>query len=96
VVALTISRRGSLFRVRAIDQSDGEEAEVYGVKATNEALSFAAYWSSGQFTKYRLCPLWPDQMLVTFTYTATQTFKRESVRASKARIRAEKALLHKS
>ena len=40
-VALVISRRGETVRVRAIDQSDGEEAEIVGVKRSS-AVSLCA------------------------------------------------------
>ncbi len=93
MIAFVISKRNGSFRVRAIDQSDGEEAEIYGVKSTNEALTFGAYWSSGQFTKYRLRPMELDQMEVVYTYTATQTFKQESAQAVKRKRAIEKSRL---
>jgi hypothetical protein len=76
-VSIVISRRGGAFKVRAIDQSDSEEAEIFGLKTTSRGLSFAAYWSSGQLTKYRLRALAPDQLEAVFTVTSTSTFKRK-------------------
>jgi len=73
---LAISRRGASFHVRAVDQSDGEEAEIYDVKATAGALSFAAYWSSGRFTKYRLRVLQDGQLEAAYSYSDTTHFKR--------------------
>jgi hypothetical protein len=74
-VSLITSRNGKM-GVRAVDQSDGEEAEIFGVKVSKREMSFAAHWSSGQFTKYRLCPLRANEMEVVFTFTTTQTFER--------------------
>lgn len=71
------------FRVNVVDRWDGEKAEVFDVKATKTTLSFAAYWSSGQLTKYRLRLLRDDQIEVVYSYTATNTFRRE--RADKTR-----------
>jgi hypothetical protein len=65
------------FRVNVVDRWDGEKAEVFDVKATKTTLSFAAYWSSGQLTKYRLRLLRDDQIHVVYSYTATNTFRRE-------------------
>ena len=80
-IMFVISKRRGLFQVRAIDQSDGERAEIYGVNATRESLSFAAYWSSGQFTKYRLRAIGSSKgdylMEAVFTYSDTTHFRRE-------------------
>jgi hypothetical protein len=75
-VSLIITSRSGEMGVRAVDQSDGEEAEIFDVKLSKRELSFAAHWSSGQFTKYRLRQLRADEVEVVFTFTATQTFKR--------------------
>jgi hypothetical protein len=75
-VSLIITSRNGKMGVRAVDQSDGEEAEIFGVKVSKQEMSFAAHWSSGQFTKYRLRLLRANEMEVAFTFTATQTFKR--------------------
>ncbi len=75
-VSLVIKSRNGKISVRAVDQSDGEEAEIFGVKASKREISFAAHWSSGRFTKYRLRPMRANEMEVVFTFAATQTFKR--------------------
>ena len=75
-IALTVEQKGTDFSVRATDETDGEEAEIYGIEANEDGLSFAAYWSSGRFTKYRIRPVGPDQIEVIFTYTETTHFKR--------------------
>ncbi len=75
-VSLVITSRNGKVSVRALDQSDGEEAEIFDVKITKRELLFAAHWSSGRFTKYRLRPLRNDEMEVVFAFTGTQTFKR--------------------
>jgi len=75
-VSLIISVRGGKIRVRAVDQSDGEEAEVFGLKVTSRGLSFASYWSSGQLTKYRLRATASGQLEAVFTVTSTATFKK--------------------
>jgi len=75
-ISLIIASRNSKMSVRAVDQSDGEEAEIFGVKISKRELSFAAHWSSGQFTKYRLRLLRDAEIEVVFTFTAKQTFKR--------------------
>jgi hypothetical protein len=77
-VAFTISKRGSKIAVAAIDQSDGERAEVYDVKLRRDGLYFATYWSSGQFTKYRLRVVGKDEIEAVFTYTGTGQFGRQA------------------
>jgi hypothetical protein len=52
-VSLIVSNREGKIRVRAVDQSDGEEAEIFGLRVTSREIFFSAYWSSGQLTKYR-------------------------------------------
>jgi hypothetical protein len=74
-VSLIISGRGGKVRVRAVDQSDGEEAEVMALQTTKDTLSFAAYWSSGQLTKYRLRNT-AGVVEAVFTVTATASFKK--------------------
>ncbi|MEQ1867653.1 MAG: hypothetical protein HOP13_18485 [Alphaproteobacteria bacterium] len=46
-VELVISSSGGKIRVRAVDKTDGEEAEVMEVRTTKDTITFAAYWSSG-------------------------------------------------
>ena len=75
-VALIVSNRSGKIRVRALDQSDGEEAEIFDLKIAKSGISFAAYWSSGQLTKYRLRALGDGQMEAVFTVTATTTLKK--------------------
>jgi len=77
-VVLEITKRGKSIRVKAIDSTDGEEAEVYKVRTTNRLISFGTLWSSGQFTKYRLKTFGEDGIEVNFTYTDTMRFKRLS------------------
>lgn len=74
-VSLIIRRRDGKFAVGAVDLSDGEQAEIFGVKASKRELSFAAHWSSGQLTKYRLRPLRAGEMEVIFTHTVTSTYR---------------------
>jgi hypothetical protein len=71
-----VTERAGRVRVRAVDKADGEEAEVFDLKQSKRELSFAAYWSSGQFTQYRLRLYGDTEVLVTFTFTNTVTFKR--------------------
>ena len=75
-VSLIVSNRGGKIRVRAVDDSDGEEAEIFGLKVTTQKISFAAYWSTGQLTKYSLRALFEGQMEVTYTFTAKNTFQK--------------------
>ena len=72
-VELIISSSGGKIRVRAVDRTDGEEAEVMEVKTTKDTITFAAYWSSGQLTKYRLRSI-GGELEAVFTYSATCTF----------------------
>jgi hypothetical protein len=74
-VSLILSRRSGKLNVRAVDQSDGEEAEVMGLKITKDTVTFAAYWASGQLTKYRLRAI-SAGLEAVFTVTATTTFQR--------------------
>jgi hypothetical protein len=76
-VAFEIESQDGIYSVRAIDEPDGEEAEIYDVKATGEHLTFAAHWSTGQFTKYRIRAL-GDQLEAVFTYTDTTHFTRRT------------------
>ena len=75
-VVLEITKVNGGFHIRAIDAADGEEAEIYDVQLVGEGLTFAAYWSSGQFTKYRAHPM-GNQLEVVFTYTDTSHFSRD-------------------
>jgi hypothetical protein len=63
--------------VRAVDGSDDEEAEIYELRLSRESLMFAAHWSSGQFTKYRLRRL-GEHVEAVFTYTGTTHFERDT------------------
>jgi hypothetical protein len=76
-IEFIISKRGDKVTVAAMDQSDGEGAEIYCVKLRRDGLYFAAYWSSGQFTKYRLRPIGDNEIEVVFTYTDTAHFARK-------------------
>jgi hypothetical protein len=75
-IAFTISKRGNVIKIRAADLYDGEEAEIYGIKANRDGLFFAAYWSTGRFTKYRLRCVGDDEMEIVFTHTETTHFER--------------------
>ncbi len=76
-IAFTISKRGGKVTVTAVDQADGERAEIYDLKLRRDGLYFAAYWSSGQFTKFRLRPIGDDEIEVLFTYTGMSHFERQ-------------------
>jgi hypothetical protein len=77
-IAFTITKRGEKVAVAVLDQSDGERAEVYDVQLRRDGLYFATYWSSGQFTKYRLRAIGKGEMEVLFTYTGTTQFGRKT------------------
>jgi len=51
---------------------------VYDVKLSRGELSFATYWSSGQFTKCRLRAMAGNTLEEVFTYTDTITLKRKA------------------
>ena len=74
-VEFQIVKRGSKVTIRAVDSNDGERAEIYGVPLAQE-LRFCALWSTGRFTKYRLRTLGTDELVVTFSYSATDYFRR--------------------
>ena len=74
---LIVSSSEGKVRVRAVDQTDGEEAEVLGLKTTGDTISFSAYWSSGQLTKYRL-RAFGDELEAVFTYIDTCTFVKST------------------
>jgi hypothetical protein len=74
-VSLEITEHDGSYRVQAVDAADGEEAEIYGVQLIGDVLTFAAHWSSGQFTKYRARRI-GDKLEVVFTYTDTVHFRR--------------------
>lgn len=77
-VEFAISRNGDEFSVRAIDRSDGEEAEIYDVKWDDIVLSFAAHWSTGRFAKYRLVATSRTQIDVICTFTLTEIWHRKT------------------
>jgi hypothetical protein len=80
-ISIEILKSGTSYTVRAIDQHDGEEAEVHGVVhgvvGDMETLAFGAYWSTGQFTKYKL-RLIGSEMEATYTYTDITYYKRDN------------------
>jgi hypothetical protein len=79
-ISLEIAKSTTIYSVRATDQSDGEEAEVYdvvhSVVGNMGTLAFGAYWSSGQFTKYKLRII-DSEMEVTYTHTDIAYYKRD-------------------
>lgn len=77
-VEFEITKRGRSTKVAAIDLSDGERAEIYDVKLDGDDLHFAAYWSSGRFTKYRLRLLANNELEAVYTYRATTQFARRT------------------
>ncbi|CCB63261.1 MULTISPECIES: hypothetical protein [unclassified Hyphomicrobium] len=66
---------GQRISVRATDTNDSENAEIYDVKFEGEVLEFAAHWSTGYFTKYKVRAL-GHHMEVTATYTRVDHFKK--------------------
>ena len=62
--------------VRAIDGSNGELAEIQGLIYGNDEVRFAAHWSSGQTTAYRLL-LSDGRLVVHFTFSDTDHFTRD-------------------
>lgn len=62
--------------VRAIDGSNGELAEIQGLVIGNDEVRFAAHWSSGQTTAYRL-GLSDGRLVVHFTFSDTHYFTRD-------------------
>ena len=75
-VRIEIKKSRRTYDVRAISEYDGEEAEVHGITSDGETLSFGAYWSSGQFTKYKVQML-GSQLQATYTYTDVAYYKRD-------------------
>jgi hypothetical protein len=84
-VEFTISKARGGFKVSALDRWDGESPEIYDVKATATALTFAAHWSTGRFTKYRVRPLDKNTIEMSFTHTATMNYLRKSAISKKAK-----------
>ncbi len=76
-VKLIVSSSKGKIRVRAVCQMDGEEAEIMNLKTAGDTITFAAYWSSGQLTKYRL-RAFGDELEAVFTYIDTTTFVRST------------------
>jgi hypothetical protein len=76
-VELIISSSEGKVRVRAVTPADAEEAEVMNLKTAGDTITFAAYWSSGQLTKYRLRAI-GDEIEAVFTYIDTCTFVKSA------------------
>ncbi|HEX3666330.1 MAG TPA: hypothetical protein VHU23_13985 [Rhizomicrobium sp.] len=88
-VSLITSNRGGKVRVRAVDQSDGQEAEILGLRVTTQEITFSAYWSSGQLTKFRLRKLLDGELEARYTFTSTTTYKKaETGRKSSSNAKA--------
>ncbi len=62
--------------VRAIDNCEGELAEISDVDRDGNELRFAARWSSGKATSYRLRVV-NGQLVVDFTVSDTEHFTRD-------------------
>ena len=62
--------------VCAIDGSSGELAEIQDLAHGNDEIRFAAHWSSGKTTAYRLL-LSDGRLVVHFTFSDTDTFTRD-------------------
>jgi hypothetical protein len=73
---IIISKKDDRLNVQVFDPNDGEEAEIYDPRLVGEVFLFSAYWSTGQFTKYRIRQL-SDQLEIIFTYTDTTHYKRD-------------------
>ena len=78
-IELIVSSSGGKIRVRAVNSIDGEEAEVMNLKSAGDTITFAAYYSSGQLTKYRLRAI-GDELEAVFTYTDTCTFVKSTAK----------------
>jgi hypothetical protein len=72
---IAISRNADRLDVQAFDPNDGEAAEIYDPRLVGDVFLFSAYWSTGQFTKYRIRQF-GDQLEIVFTYTDTTHYKR--------------------
>jgi hypothetical protein len=62
--------------VSAIKGSSGELAEIQGLSYGNDEVRFAAHWSSGQATAYRLL-LSDGRLVAHFTFSDTEYFTRD-------------------
>lgn len=62
--------------VSAIKRSSGELAKIQGLSYGNDEVRFAAHWSSGQITAYRLL-LSDGQLVVHSTFSDTKYFTRD-------------------
>jgi len=74
-----VTPHGDTFKVRAIDQFDGEVADVFEVKWDGQILSFATHWNStGRFMRCRLEAIAKNEASYTYTYTTNETWHRKS------------------
>lgn len=75
-IEYTVTSHGSGFKVQAVDQYDGEAADVFEIKWDGQILSFATHWNStGRFLRCRLQAVAKNE---AHTYTANETWHRKS------------------
>lgn len=75
-VTIEVDLLDDRFVVRVIADFDGELAEIRDLANKGNELGFAAHWSSGQTTSYRLRRS-NDRLEVDFTYSETTYFERD-------------------
>jgi hypothetical protein len=78
-IEYTVTSHANGFRVRAIDQYDGEVADVFEIKWDGLILSFGTLWNStGRFLRCRFQAIAKNEVSYTYTYTANETWHRKS------------------
>lgn len=76
VVSIVAEANG--FSVSAIDEADGESAEIFDPKYDGDVLSFAAHWvSNGRLIKYRFLLQSEGTIDVTYTYSGQEIWRRK-------------------
>lgn len=74
-VAIHISKINGQYQVSAIDEDDGENADVYDVREENGDLFFATHWSStGRLIKFKFLVTAEGVANVTLAYTEKETW----------------------
>ena len=65
------------FKVQVVGKQDDEKADIYDARWDGESLFYNIYWNStGRFLRCRLQIVAPKRVAYTYTYTATEMWRR--------------------
>lgn len=74
-VQIVIKATANGLDIEAVDKSDNEVAEVFGVECEEIKLAFNLHWpTTGRFIKYTFTLISSDKVDVTYTYSGQEVW----------------------